>query len=1361
MHTVQFEITKPTDESAFEDMCANIYGDVYDDKTPTLNGRRGQAQAGIDVFVDSAQGRIGIQCKRYVDGALKLKHVVTEIERADKANVPIAKLIVATTAESDVKLIREVQDLSDQRVKASGFPVIVQFWNDLCRYIRKSGELQRDYAPNAPGAMFSRQEESSVALMVQMKSMQSLLDVVSGLPGSRPEAVGSYLSNQLDAVNERLKQCQFRDALDDINRLASTFEVFDDHQKARWYVQRGICTWQLGDDASASADFLKGAELYPDDEKMAAAGIRGQLLRGDIPTAIEAGERALESFPASAHVWLAYANAKMLTGKHLGITDAPVAIRDNCDVLQLVAISRQQAGDLDGAIALIRRALENPDAGFFVRRVALALTLEAATTDPIRCHYGLLPADQISALDQAVAQLTPRQERLWPVQIPEGREDAAAHLGFAYIVLNRPGDTLDLFDEARSADMLSPRLKRVALEAYRCLNRIDELLRDGRDWLASLDKESLFLVAEAAAHSGDIDLMNAVAKTVAGLPFLDYETESLIVALKWDALWWSRDGREQAILEVKQANVSTSDSLPLVCGAAQILHRAGEEAECDATVSHAIELLDDGSPGPDVLHVAELLYMVGRYREASQYYERFADKGQRSFLHARLLACFVKSGERRRALELVRSLPGDWAADDQLRSLALELGQIAADFELLDPLAEVQCERSPNVAGGWLLRLSLDLKTKKLHRFHLTLAGLPEALEGTHTQITQIAALEIKYGLPLSGMKRLYRLFRQHLDELEAATCYFMGIVMAPADLTDMEEVLPSVTEGTAVRLEPEYGDIITVAIDPQNTAPLPARDSFYSAESPEVDWLLGAEVGDVIEHPGPFGTYRKYRVQAITSVYRYLLQVAEGKFRTSLTSDAVIASVPIARTKQGTDFSHMHAMLKRQTEHINTVFRSYGEGPLTLGILSLLLNRNVVDIVNGWSSDDVPLFVCSGTIDGRQAAITLLEREDASYVVDAATLAELVWLRCQRALAVLPKVYCSNQTLALLESKLEEAQSERSSGQVYDAGDSMQYIEFTEKDRERRIDYCRNIVATVHEYCEVVPAYGPQTLPPKLHNFDSVLAEEEYSAVLLAAERDATLLTVDGRLAQMVVEILEIYTVWPQVLLYQAAKQDSIMARAYHIASVQEFVANRDFISLGAYDLLLMCSQGGAFLRKGLQRFKNFLANPNTELQGAATILFEFLELQAGHRTQLKAFLELLSHVVEATLRHPRCNAQELRLRADSFADDIASIQAGPDFPCPIMSRTRRVRYETIRKLLLDTIDSAFTLATQPPRRRAIKLKVLMGTTPPSLIFDGDVPEPVDDTMDTHSAPLTPDNQTITGEDSVTSAAAAYLIDQ
>lgn len=189
MHNVQFEISKPTDDGAFEDMCARIYGTVFNDPLPQTNGRRGQKQGGIDVFIDAPEGRLGVQCKRYADGALRLKHVEHEVLEADKANTPIVRLIVATTATSDAVLLREVQDLSDARVAKGQYPVKIEFWQDLCRHIRGSSKLQNDYAPNAPGAVFHRLDEQNSGIEANLLSINSKLEVLTGLP-SRPCRLG-------------------------------------------------------------------------------------------------------------------------------------------------------------------------------------------------------------------------------------------------------------------------------------------------------------------------------------------------------------------------------------------------------------------------------------------------------------------------------------------------------------------------------------------------------------------------------------------------------------------------------------------------------------------------------------------------------------------------------------------------------------------------------------------------------------------------------------------------------------------------------------------------------------------------------------------------------------------------------------------------------------------------------------------------------------------------------------------------------------------------------------------------------------------------------------------------------------------
>jgi len=129
LHSIPFEIPPPKNEADFERMCAQVYGVVFDDRMPKMNGRSGQVQGGVDVFVkEPGVGRVGVQCKKYTLKPVKWEDVEDEVNKADKHKTPIKKLILATTAPNDATLLKKVQELSDEREAKGLFPVEIEFW---------------------------------------------------------------------------------------------------------------------------------------------------------------------------------------------------------------------------------------------------------------------------------------------------------------------------------------------------------------------------------------------------------------------------------------------------------------------------------------------------------------------------------------------------------------------------------------------------------------------------------------------------------------------------------------------------------------------------------------------------------------------------------------------------------------------------------------------------------------------------------------------------------------------------------------------------------------------------------------------------------------------------------------------------------------------------------------------------------------------------------------------------------------------------------------------------------------------------------------------------------------------------------
>jgi len=230
---------------------------------------------------------------------------------------------------------------------------------------------------------------------------------LSALPTARPDSVDRLISDQLDRTNELLKAGKYRDALEHLAVVGKDLEPFDSHQRARWYLQKAPSLWFMRvDDHEAAGLFLKAFELYPGDERMAAAQVRGLMMQKRLDEALAAGESALERFPASQQVWFALANVRLLQGVPVQLTDVPENLKEEPDTLQFVAQAELKAGNVDEAIRLSQAAANHPMAGFFLRANAVRIAAECGSRFPVGAMTGALPVRETNALEFSIPGTT-------------------------------------------------------------------------------------------------------------------------------------------------------------------------------------------------------------------------------------------------------------------------------------------------------------------------------------------------------------------------------------------------------------------------------------------------------------------------------------------------------------------------------------------------------------------------------------------------------------------------------------------------------------------------------------------------------------------------------------------------------------------------------------------------------------------------------------------------------------------------------------------------------------------------------------------------------------------------------------------
>lgn len=147
------QIAPPKEWGTFEDLCHALFKWVWKDPLAQKNGRRGQAQHGVDVFGSLSGDRRsyrGVQCKgkdsNYGSKANWLE-VQAEIAKAERFLPKLDEWIFATTASVDATLQEAARELSVQRGAIGRFSVVVLGWEEIQALMSGAPEVITEFYP--------------------------------------------------------------------------------------------------------------------------------------------------------------------------------------------------------------------------------------------------------------------------------------------------------------------------------------------------------------------------------------------------------------------------------------------------------------------------------------------------------------------------------------------------------------------------------------------------------------------------------------------------------------------------------------------------------------------------------------------------------------------------------------------------------------------------------------------------------------------------------------------------------------------------------------------------------------------------------------------------------------------------------------------------------------------------------------------------------------------------------------------------------------------------------------------------------------------------------------------------------------
>jgi len=143
------QIDPPKNWEDFEELCCDLWRELWRDPHTRMHGRRGQPQHGVDVYgqPDGGPEWAGVQCKgknRALGKQLTEKEIEEEVRKAGDFNPRLSSFVIATTAARDDKLQKVAREITER----GGMRVMISSWEDVQQDLTKFPDLLAKHYPH-------------------------------------------------------------------------------------------------------------------------------------------------------------------------------------------------------------------------------------------------------------------------------------------------------------------------------------------------------------------------------------------------------------------------------------------------------------------------------------------------------------------------------------------------------------------------------------------------------------------------------------------------------------------------------------------------------------------------------------------------------------------------------------------------------------------------------------------------------------------------------------------------------------------------------------------------------------------------------------------------------------------------------------------------------------------------------------------------------------------------------------------------------------------------------------------------------------------------------------------------------------
>ncbi|RZG69686.1 hypothetical protein EXU29_17010 [Acinetobacter wuhouensis] len=1072
------KIDKPNTEQDFESLCAHVLGKIFNCTLPSMYGRRGQSQHGLDILVykndkPEPSNRIGIQCKhvqKLTFNGASGDSVIKEVKKADLGKQDIKNLIIVTSLDSDKSLTDDVSSLSDQRSKEGKFSIQIIFWNDICNYINRDPELSAFYGQNS-------------------------------------EILDSFFKE----IDDLIKDEKYKTALTRLNsnKLIDQYNVIMRYKKL---FMQANCSLGLGDFQSLDKTLNELDKFEWKDTSYNILKI-SKLINTDIVKAKEELKENLLKEPLCIELKiLDYYFKLIIDNESIEYKDVDRELLDNEKILYYFLVKASNTANIN-----------------LFNEIYNKVTPKQKTTLKYKLLYNACKVNIYSKnsdlsnkieLINSFELLKPYQKTIWEIETKNDQQY------FIKICLT----TFELLEDVTSIHNLFTFLETSDIEISN-ENLIIFLFIFQKFNLVNLFTET----AKKYFDQFEIDFQMSLVEYLIGLKeftfvkskitYFDLEDKNYIQIL----LWTKELNIQDFIQEITRKNALNYDFLgSLIVISRHLFNNVSGDNELYNQYNDKIKKIYKSNEEYHA-YVAEYFFLTKQFKLAIETYKKTV-KTLTQDDQIKLFECYIKTGNFIKATELFQDSLVNLNLSLKIVNLCYEMARKTLDWSLCELIVKELESTNLDQAWLWNMKLTIVFNTKNKYEHKSLIRSIPEALYGNSDQICWLVAQEVHHNFIKKARNRLIKLWRSNLNDIEAEKSIYkllLSFITAPKtkDHPFFSETYSKIGHGVVVSIK--YGKSIeTKVIDIEDYKESPPN--FINLNSEYGKEFLEKSVGDTISLIDKFGVSKEYEILAIKPILLHVWETFSQKvheinnpfdFLTSIESDLD------SEEGRNTLFNTFKVMQDQRHDFLKNAINMYKNHPLTVYRFAKYISISIVELVYQWHNNFIDkLYSIDNKYINEEAEYQFSQSEIKNLdriIIDLYSLIELKFFNKLNVLDRFEEIYISKVTYSELKDLIELQERELSE----EKKGTLQVINGVPRIIENDKNQAKKILIDLQEILDFIDnknficeaSYGDGNT----HELDDVLVRflttSETSTITLAREKKIPVCSFDARLRALI----------------------------------------------------------------------------------------------------------------------------------------------------------------------------------------------------------------------------------------------------